>query len=424
MAQKGDDMPPASLVCPICQELFKDATLLSCGHTYCKECLQNLDRSLSKHGAASYILCPLCRSKTKLSKKRIGTLSRNVSVNSLVDDFKQMKVKEAKSRQPLTVALTSSSAHTSRAPLPVAWSASGGDADNGYAEMRNPVAQPRRALLIIKEINLLGGMRGMAAVSPDKVVVGYGSSQPGAESFAINGERKQFLGGDVGPVRDIAIMSNGFRVVSHGPDVLRIYNIAGFPTSFQFDSCKANSNHYSICTDKQDNVYAVNGNQEIYKFSKEKTTPVKVISTGTAQPSQISIATNGTIIITSREDFRSTVSLIDNQGNIAVAVKASRTDEFLYATVDKLDRVFVACVRPKTGALSLGIYTIQGLTLVAQARFQELKLAPTSGIWYYIACVTPNILAIANIGMKLYFVQVPDVTHLSHNPNALMYGRV
>ena len=118
MAQKGDDMPPANLVCPMCQELYKDAMLLSCGHTYCKECLQELDRSSSTHGAPSFIVCPLCRSRTKLSKKRIGRLTRNISMDSLVDDFKQMKVKEAKSR---TVVLSSSSDQTSRAPLPVAW---------------------------------------------------------------------------------------------------------------------------------------------------------------------------------------------------------------------------------------------------------------------------------------------------------------
>ena len=58
----------------------------------------------------------------------------------------------------------------------------------------------------------------------DTVVIGYGSSKSGADAVSISGAKKQYLNENIGPVYDIAILSDGRPVVSHGTAVIRVYN--------------------------------------------------------------------------------------------------------------------------------------------------------------------------------------------------------
>ena len=71
------------LVCPVCIDIIDQATLLNCGHTFCRECLKEI---YDLHGAR--LSCPVCRAKTKLTEKGVEGLPRNVIINSLVDDYK------------------------------------------------------------------------------------------------------------------------------------------------------------------------------------------------------------------------------------------------------------------------------------------------------------------------------------------------
>ncbi|CAJ1051974.1 nuclear factor 7%2C brain-like [Xyrichtys novacula] len=50
------------LCCPICQEVFKDPVVVSCSHSFCKDCLENW------WGSKRERECPICK---KLSPKRI-----------------------------------------------------------------------------------------------------------------------------------------------------------------------------------------------------------------------------------------------------------------------------------------------------------------------------------------------------------------
>eukprot|EP00057_Strongylocentrotus_purpuratus_P027504 XP_011681978.1 PREDICTED: E3 ubiquitin-protein ligase Midline-1-like [Strongylocentrotus purpuratus] len=89
MAEKTEeDKAPSSsqnLTCPLCLDIFDKATILtSCGHTFCRKCLENYDLS---HKDLDHMTCPLCREVTKLSANRVKDFLTNVTVNALVDDY-------------------------------------------------------------------------------------------------------------------------------------------------------------------------------------------------------------------------------------------------------------------------------------------------------------------------------------------------
>ena len=82
MAAKGEESP--NLVCSLCLDIFDDATLLTCGHTFCRKCLKKYDAA---HQDLDHMVCPLCRKTTELSENRVQGLLANATVNGLVDDY-------------------------------------------------------------------------------------------------------------------------------------------------------------------------------------------------------------------------------------------------------------------------------------------------------------------------------------------------
>ena len=72
------------LLCPLCLEIFDNATLLHCGHTFCFTCLKQYDNLSLDH-----LICPLCRQVTKLQENRLESLLPNIIVNALADDIRQ-----------------------------------------------------------------------------------------------------------------------------------------------------------------------------------------------------------------------------------------------------------------------------------------------------------------------------------------------
>ncbi|XP_030829516.1 tripartite motif-containing protein 26-like [Strongylocentrotus purpuratus] len=71
------------LVCPVCIDIIEDATILNCGHTFCRECLEEI------YISGVRLSCPVCRAKTTLTVKGVEGLPRNVIINSLADDYQK-----------------------------------------------------------------------------------------------------------------------------------------------------------------------------------------------------------------------------------------------------------------------------------------------------------------------------------------------
>ncbi|XP_041472659.1 uncharacterized protein LOC121421927 [Lytechinus variegatus] len=73
-----------STECPVCLSTFTDPKILSCSHTFCKTCLDNL---LECHGNFQ-IRCPVCRAVTQVPNQDVGKLQVNLALKSLIDDMK------------------------------------------------------------------------------------------------------------------------------------------------------------------------------------------------------------------------------------------------------------------------------------------------------------------------------------------------
>ena len=67
------------LTCPVCHEFFKKAKYLSCHHSYCEGCLEEMLRAHSK------IICPECREETIVPEGGVKTLADNFQINRMVD---------------------------------------------------------------------------------------------------------------------------------------------------------------------------------------------------------------------------------------------------------------------------------------------------------------------------------------------------
>eukprot|EP00057_Strongylocentrotus_purpuratus_P021439 XP_011675913.1 PREDICTED: E3 ubiquitin/ISG15 ligase TRIM25-like [Strongylocentrotus purpuratus] len=134
-------------------------------------------------------------------------------------------------------------------------------------------------IVFVKEIKC-ASIFGMAALSPDSVVIGYGS--PGSVCFSLSGVITPYL--DEEEVCDIACLTRGRSAISGFDGVSSqcfIYNAQG-KTKFQYQ-CKQGCGYRSylkLCSDQHDNIYAVNGNPEIYIFRGSNPNPQTIIPTG------------------------------------------------------------------------------------------------------------------------------------------------
>ncbi|XP_032426734.1 nuclear factor 7, brain-like [Xiphophorus hellerii] len=80
MASRSDD----DLCCPVCLEIFKDPVILSCSHSFCKECLQKYWRTRTGRS------CPLCRKRSASDAPPF-----NLSLKNLCESFLQQREQRA-----------------------------------------------------------------------------------------------------------------------------------------------------------------------------------------------------------------------------------------------------------------------------------------------------------------------------------------
>eukprot|EP00057_Strongylocentrotus_purpuratus_P015097 XP_011669571.1 PREDICTED: E3 ubiquitin-protein ligase TRIM31-like isoform X2 [Strongylocentrotus purpuratus] len=273
------------------------------------------------------------------------------------------------------------------------------------------------ALTIVKEAELHGiHVYGMAALSQDSVVIGYG--QEGSECLSLSGESTRCEE----EVCDIACLTHGRSAVSGFGGVCRIYNAEGIEDiQFQYQ-CKQSCGfgYYTgtkLCCDQHDNIYAVNGNPEIYIFSGSNPNPQTIIPTGKVENKQICVTNTGAIIISgnvySSNVYRKavhtlrSVTVYDREGRVGSSIKSNNMMvEYLYAAVDIRDRVLVARVRRKCNVLRLSRYTLQGVTLTKEVMFKQLRL-PHSFVscLCYMVSLSPSMIAFST-GKHLYFIEL------------------
>nr|XP_054768283.1 E3 ubiquitin-protein ligase TRIM56-like [Lytechinus pictus] len=84
MADTLKNVISQSTECPVCLSTFTDPTILSCSHTFCKPCLDNL---LECHGNHQ-IRCPVCRAVTQVPNQDVSKLQVNLALKNLIEDMK------------------------------------------------------------------------------------------------------------------------------------------------------------------------------------------------------------------------------------------------------------------------------------------------------------------------------------------------
>ena len=76
------------LECSLCFDLMKEPKLLSCTHTFCKDCLVQLYQCQRR---GDQICCPVCRQTTRLQHGDVSRLQTNVPIKAMIGDVKSAK---------------------------------------------------------------------------------------------------------------------------------------------------------------------------------------------------------------------------------------------------------------------------------------------------------------------------------------------
>ncbi|XP_030847003.1 tripartite motif-containing protein 2-like [Strongylocentrotus purpuratus] len=84
MADTLKNVIAQSLECPVCLNTFTDPKILSCSHTYCKACLENL---LGCNGNDQMLRCPVCRAETQVPNQEVSKLPASLALKSLIEDM-------------------------------------------------------------------------------------------------------------------------------------------------------------------------------------------------------------------------------------------------------------------------------------------------------------------------------------------------
>ena len=78
------------LECSLCFDLMKEPKLLSCAHTFCKDCLVQLYQCQRR---GDQISCPVCRQTTRLQNGDVSRLQTNVPIKAMISDVQSAKRK-------------------------------------------------------------------------------------------------------------------------------------------------------------------------------------------------------------------------------------------------------------------------------------------------------------------------------------------
>ena len=77
------------ITCPICLEHFTNPKLVSCGHSFCLQCLQRLPIELVN--GSHYLPCPTCRVSCPVPDKGVASLPPSFVINNFIEVYGLMK---------------------------------------------------------------------------------------------------------------------------------------------------------------------------------------------------------------------------------------------------------------------------------------------------------------------------------------------
>lgn len=82
---RDDDDVPLELRCPVCLDLYQKPLFLPCGHTYCKNCIEQVvDSSDKESKKRKRFICPTCRNIIKYGDEGIEALPKNLNLEVAV----------------------------------------------------------------------------------------------------------------------------------------------------------------------------------------------------------------------------------------------------------------------------------------------------------------------------------------------------
>ena len=208
-----------------------------------------------------------------------------------------------------------------------------------------------------------------------------------------------YLGSEVGDVYDVAFLSGGRTIISKEGDEFFVYNTVSGSSRGKRYACKQSGGFVRVCTDQHDNIYAVNINPEICVFHGSNPNPQRVVPTGDIRPQQICVTKTGIMITSTGNITPSTVTVFDREGRVGTSIVANNHYEYVYATVDSLDRVLVATVGSGSDIMRLTRYRLQGIQVGEEVRFQLLRMPGQnyfgmSGTMFHIVSLSPNMIAV------------------------------
>ena len=76
------------LTCSLCLEVFKQPKNLTCGHSFCLQCLKQL---VSAQGHCNNVRCPECRQHTNVPQGNLDNLVNNFATLRIIDALKDNK---------------------------------------------------------------------------------------------------------------------------------------------------------------------------------------------------------------------------------------------------------------------------------------------------------------------------------------------
>ncbi|XP_071494390.1 uncharacterized protein [Diadema antillarum] len=238
-------------------------------------------------------------------------------------------------------------------------------------------------------------MNGLARMDYDKVAISYYNG--GVDSFdVLTGHRTMLIDTDDRGTHDVAFLSDGRFVVTNTRRVLRLFNADKSPTETRYDTPSDATGLTMLAVDHDDNILLSYWElKKIYVFSSAGGRPLRIVETD-REPRQVHPTTTG-VIVTQR---LSNVSLIDESGGIVWSV--TKRKGYLYPAISDGDQLYIACVRPTEGTLSIEHYTLGGKHLGTVVK--NVRIKTPSRHWYYMTFLSPSCIAFCTAG-RIYVIR-------------------